>query len=104
AADVDVGGLDLAPGETDRGEQVEVRRRQSLGADTELVADEVLAKSPLVEGELDVEGGRQRFLHLGDRLIREAFGLQGRGVDAWRVGQRAVADGVGLDLRDLALA
>ncbi|MGC0395838.1 hypothetical protein ABIF91_008224 [Bradyrhizobium sp. USDA 241] len=69
AADVDVGRLDLALGEADGLEQVEAGGRDRLGADAELVADEVLAEGPLVEGELDVEGGRQGLLDLGDRLI-----------------------------------
>ena len=86
------------------GEQVEARRGNRLRADAELVADEVLAKGPLVEDELDVEGGRQRLFDLGDGFVGEALGLQRRGVDAGRVGQRAVADGIGLDLGDLALA
>ena len=104
AADVDIGGLDLALGEADRGEQVEARRGNGFGADAERVAHEVLAKRPFVEGEFDVERGRQRLLHLGDRFVGEALGLQGGHVDAGGVGQRAVADGIGLDLRDLALA
>ena len=85
-------------------EQVEARCRDRLGADAELVADEVLAEGPLVEGELDVERGRQRLLDLGDGLVGEALGPQGRGVDAGRVGERAMADGVGLDLRDIGFA
>ena len=64
AADVDVGGLDLALGEAERGEQVEARVGELLGGDAERVAAEVLAQRPLVEGELDVEGGRQRLLDL----------------------------------------
>ena len=74
------------------------------GADAERVADEIFAKGPLVEGELDVERGRQRLFDLGNGFVGEALCLQGRDVDAGRVGERAVADGVGLDLRDLAFA
>ena len=104
AADVHVGGLDLALGEADRGEQVEIRRRDRFRRDVERVAQEVLAKGPLVEGELDVERGRQRLLDLGQGFVGEALGLQGGDVDAGRVGERAVADGIGLDLRDVAFA
>ena len=59
AADMDVGGVDLALGEADGGEQVEGRQRDVLRRNAELVAAEVLAEIPFVEGELDVEGGRQ---------------------------------------------
>ena len=104
AADVHIGGLDLALGEADRGEQVEIRRGNGFRADAERVANEILAKGPFVEGELDVERGRQRLLHLGDGLVGETLGLQGRDVDAGRIGERAVADRIGLDLRDLAFA
>ncbi|OIQ66908.1 hypothetical protein GALL_515200 [mine drainage metagenome] len=58
AADVDVRSLDLALGESNRGEEVEIRRGNRFRLDLQGVAQEVLAKSPLVEGELDVERGR----------------------------------------------
>ncbi len=41
------------------------------------------------------------FSTLAMRFVGEALGLQGRGVDAGRIGQRAVADGIGLDLGDI---
>ena len=102
AADVDVRRLDLALGEADRGKQVEIRRRNRFRLELQGVAQEVLAKGPLVEGELDVEGGRQRRLDLRQSFVGEALGLQGGNVDGGRVGERAVADGIGLDLRDVA--
>ena len=101
AADVDVGGLDLALGEADGLEQVEAGGCDLPRHRCRAVADEVFAEGPLVEDELDVEGGRKRLLDLGDGFVGKALGLQRRGVDARRVGERAVADGVGLDLRDL---
>ena len=101
AADMDVGGLDLALGEAEMLEQVEGGRGESLGRDLQRVAAELFAQRPLVEGELDVEGGGQRLLHLGDGLVGEALGLQRRVVDAGRLRQRAVADRVDLDLGDL---
>ena len=76
AADMDVGRLDLALGEAEMREQVEARRGEVFGVDAELVAQEIVAQRPLVEGELDVEGGRQRLFHLLDRLGGEAFGLE----------------------------
>ena len=103
-ADVDVGGLTLALAETDRGEQVEAGGGDRLRLDAERVADEVLAQRPLVEGELDVECGRQRLLDPGDGLVGEALGLQRADIDRRRVGQRAVAHRVSLDLGDLAFA
>ena len=74
------------------------------GAMLQRLAQEFLAKGPLVEGELDVEGGRQRGFHFCQRFVREALGLQGGDVDAGRIGERAVADGIGLDLGDIAFA
>ena len=68
AADVDVGGLDLALGEAEMREQVEGRRGEVVGLDAERVAQEICAQRPFVEGELDVEGGRQRLFHFLDRL------------------------------------
>ena len=85
-----------------RGEQVEAGGGDRFRRDVERVAQEVLAKGPLVEGELDVERGRQRLFHLGQRFVGEALGLQRGDVDAGRIGERAVADGIGLDLRDIA--
>ncbi len=64
-----------------------VGRGELLGGDAELVAAELLAQRPLVEGELDVEGGRQRLLDLGDGFVGEALGLQRRVVDAGRLRQ-----------------
>ena len=72
------------------------------GAMLQRVAQEVLAKGPLVEGELDVERGRQRLFHLGQRFVGKTLGLQGGDVDARRVGERAVADGVGFDLGNVS--
>ena len=102
AADMDVGGLDLAPGEADRGEQIEARIGELLGRDAEL-GDDLLAQGPLVEHELDVEGGGQRLLDLLDRLGGEALLLERGVVDAGRLREAAVADRVGLDLGDLRL-
>ena len=62
AADMDVGGLDLALGEAEMREQIEGGRGEIGRRDAERVAAELLAERPLVEGELDVEGGRQRLL------------------------------------------
>ena len=86
------------------GEQVEARRGEVLGVDAEFVAQEVGAERPFVEGELDVEGGRQRLFHLLDRLGREALGLQRGVVDRRRLAERAVADRIGDDLGDVAFA
>ena len=71
------------------------------GVEAERLDAELLAERPLVEHELDVEGGRQRLLDHGNRLVGEALGLQRRMVDAGRLAERAVADRIGLDLGDL---
>ncbi len=87
AADVHIGGLDLALGESDRREQVEIRRGNRFRRKVQGVAQKILAEGPFVEGELDVERGRQGGFHLLQRLVGEALCLQGRGIDRrgrWR--------------------
>src|SRR5262249_54086885 len=101
--DVDVGGLDLALAEAERGEKIEARIGELLGRDAEL-GDEILAQGPLVERELDVEGGGQRLLDLLDRLARETLLLQRGVVDGGRLPEAAVADRISLDLGDLRFA
>ena len=104
AADVDVGGVDLALGEAEMGEQVELRIGEVFGRDFQRVAAEFLAERPLVERELDVERGRQRLLDLGDGFVVKALLPQGGVVDAGRLAEIAVADGIGFDLGDVAFA
>src|SRR6202035_2116063 len=96
--------LDLALGDPDRGEQVEIWCCNRFRLDLERVAQEVFAKRPFVEGEFDVERGRQRRLNLYQSFVGKTLGPQGGNVDRGRVGKRAVADGIGLDLRDVAFA
>ena len=71
AADMDVGGLDLAPGEAQCGEQVDARISEFFRREAELGHD-IVAQRPLVERELDVEGGGKRLLDFLDRLGRES--------------------------------
>ena len=104
AADMDVGGLDLALGEAQMRQQVEGRVGEIGRLHRQRVAAELLAERPLVERELDVEGGRQRLLDQRDGFVGEALGLQRRVVDARRLREIAVADRIGLDLGDLGLA
>jgi hypothetical protein len=103
AADVDVGRVDLALGEAQMREQVEARRGEIGRVDTELVTQEIGAQRPLVEDELDVEGGRQRLFHLLDRFRGKAFGLQRGVIDRRRLLEHAVADRISDDLGDLAV-
>ena len=76
AADMGVGGLDLAFAEAERGQQVEAGLLQLLGRDLQRAGEEIRAERPFVEDELDVEGARQRRLQLGDRGVGEALGAQ----------------------------
>ncbi len=80
------------------------RRGEVFGADAELVAQEVGAERPLVEGELDVERGRQRLFDFRDRFVAKALGLQRGVIDRRRLAERAVADSINLDLGDLRFA
>ena len=68
AADVDVGLVDLAPGEAECVSRSKLGAARSSASMPSSSAQEVVAERPAVEGELDVEGARQRFLHLLDRL------------------------------------
>ncbi len=85
-------------------------RRSKLGAarsaasTPSCVAQEVGAERPFVEGEFDVESGRQRLFHFLDRLVGETFGLQRGVIDRRRLADRAVADRVSDHLGDLAFA
>src|SRR6202035_4943215 len=96
--------LDLALGDPDRGEQVEIWCGNRFRLDLERVGQEIFAKRPFVEGEFDVEGGRQRRLNLYQSFVGKALGFQGGNVDRRRIRERAVADGIGLDLRDVGFA
>ena len=79
AADMDVGGLDLALGEAEAASRSKPGIGELLGRCRASRA-EVLAERPLVEDELDVEGGRQRLLDRRDLLVGEALALErGRG-------------------------
>jgi hypothetical protein len=100
AADVHVGGLDLALGEAERPSRSKPGALEASGSIFS-VSQEVLAERPLVEGELDVEGGRQRFsiLSSASSVKPLAFRVEGLMPGAC---QRAVADGIGFDLGDLA--
>jgi hypothetical protein len=72
-----------------------------LVGEAEHVLAEVLAQRPLVEDELDVEGGLGGAVDRLDLLVGEALGLERAGVDAGRLVDVAMTDGVGLDLGDL---
>src|SRR5437763_7764435 len=68
AANVDVGGLDLALAEANMRQEVERRRRKRLDRNAEDGAAEVLAERPHVKHELDIESGWQGFFDLVDCL------------------------------------
>ena len=72
---MDVGGLDLGLREAEEGQEVEGRVVELLGRDAERVGQEVLAERPLVEDELDVEGGLEALLDRRDLLVGEARAL-----------------------------
>ena len=104
AADVDVGGVDLALGEAERGEQVEARivaapRDRRRAALTQNSSPSV----HLLNANLMSKAVGSAFSTLRDRLGGEALGLQRRVVDAGRLAERAVADRIGLDLGDVAI-
>src|SRR3546814_20287575 len=84
--------------EADGGEQVEGEVVQLRRREFQRVGAERLAEGPLVEDELDVEGGGQCLLDLLDLGLAEAGGCEAAVVDAGRLEQGGVADGVADDL------
>ena len=68
-----VGRLDILLREAEPGEEIEPRIGEFRLADAEPLFQEFLAERPLVEGELDVEGGGERHLELAEHLLGEAL-------------------------------
>ena len=68
-----VGGVDLGPGEAERGQQVETGIVERCRRDAEPLGAEGFAQRPFVEGEFDVEGGGERGFGRGQRAVVEAF-------------------------------
>src|SRR5260221_6136968 len=85
------------------GEEVEGGIGELLAVDAEAL-QEILAERPLVERELDVEGGGEPGLEFLEDRVGEALGAEGGMVDRRRFAERAVADGVNFHLGDLAIA
>ena len=77
---------------------------EAFGWHTELFGQERFAQHPFVEHKLDVEGALKSVFDLSERGFVEAFCLERRRVDRRRLAQRAMPDGKGLNLGDLAFA
>ena len=69
AAGEAVRGLDLRPGEAERGQEVKARRVVALGRDLERLRQRLDAERPFVEDEADVESPGERRLDLVDRCL-----------------------------------
>ena len=102
AADMDVRGLDVLLREAEEGQELEGHVRE-LGIGHAESLHRLIAEGPAVEGELDVEGRGEGLLELLQHLVGETLGLQRGVVDARRLPDRPVTDGIGLDLADLRL-
>ncbi len=102
AANVHVGRFNVLLAETEMVQQVEGHVGQLLVGNLQRVLEEVCAKRPLVEDELDVEGALESSVDSFDLLVGEALCLQRTGVDARSLVQVTVANCVSLDLGDLA--
>ena len=104
AADIEIGGIHIGLGETQRLQHVEISCVHLGRIELQHVAAELFAQGPFVEDEADVEGRFQRRLDLPDLLLAEALGPQGVQVEpAGEALQRAIAhrighDGVGFDV------
>src|SRR5262245_10725434 len=72
AADVDIGALDIGPGEADMAQEVETEVVELLVGELERAFAEGFAERELVEHELDVEGGSEARLDPGDLRLAEA--------------------------------
>ena len=101
AADMVVRRFHIGLAVAQMAQQIEGRIVQLLGRDTQHVLAELGSQRPLVEDEADVEGRSQRAFHLFDLARAEAVSDQAGGVDAGRVADAAVTDGIGHDLFDL---
>src|SRR6476620_6049308 len=62
SAGIFVGSVDLPLGEADLGQEVEIWLVDALSRQLERPGEEGLAERPFVEGEFDVEGGRNCLL------------------------------------------
>ena len=83
-------------------QQVEATCRRAARRSTFSVAcEEVLAERPLVEDELDVEGGLQAALDRFDLLVGKPLAFSEPWVDAGRLVHVAMTHSIGLDLGDL---
>ena len=98
---MNIGGLDLLLRETDMREQVEARLLDFLGRNLQRAGEEIGAECPFVEDEADVESGGERAIDLGERGGVKALGAESRMIDARRLAERGMADGVSLDLGDM---
>ena len=104
AADVLVGGFDIASRKTQMGEQIEARLIQNVLGHLEVLRDELFTQRPAIEREFDVEGAFDGHFDLREGIVGEALGFERRVIDGRRLAQGTVTDGIGLDLGDLRLA
>ena len=86
------------------GEQIEARLIQFLSRDLQRSGQEINAERPFVEDEADVEGAGSAASTLSIAASVKPLARKRRVVDAGRLAERSVADGVGDDLGDLRLA
>ena len=100
-AAIEGGRLDLARAETQSAEQIEARPVEVAGIEAERAGAEVDTERPLVEGEVQVEGGIEGALDARDDRRREALARERGVVDRGCTLEGAVADGVGNDLANL---
>jgi hypothetical protein len=104
AAGPGVGRFDLGLAEAEARQHVEADVVELCGREAQHPGAELFAERPLVEGELDVEGGAETLLDRLDLRLAETLGLEGLMADGGRAGERAAADRVRDDLVDLGLA
>ena len=100
-ADMIIGRLDVLFREAQRPQQVEGRIVQLLGGNTQNLRAELLSQRPLVEDKTDVEGLRQRRVHLGQLVRAETVAHQRGVVDTRRIPDGAMAHRVAHDFLDL---
>ena len=103
AADMDVGGLDLALGEAEMREQVEGGRGEDLGGHAERSRGSSSPSVHLLKANLMSNAVGSAFSTFASASSVKPLAFKRGVVDAGRLAERAVADRVGLDLGDLAL-
>ncbi len=102
AANMDIGRFDILLGEAQNRQHFKREIVELLICQLQHILAKIFAQRPFVERELDIEGALESRIQGFDLLVGKALRLQRRRIDARRLIEIAMADGISLNLRDLA--